>query len=57
MTPTAPPTCGTLVCDETNPSCTGGIPDAVLAHKYAGDTYDFYLSRHGRDSLDNAACR
>ncbi len=45
---------GTLVCDETNPSCTGGISDAVLAHKYAGDTYDFYLNKHGRDSLNNA---
>lgn len=45
---------GVLVCDESNPTCTGGITDAVLAHRYAGDTYDFYLNKHGRDSLDNA---
>jgi Zn-dependent metalloprotease len=45
---------GTLVCDESNPTCTGGDTDAVNAHVYAGDTYDFYLSYHGRDSLDNA---
>jgi len=43
---------GTLVCNESNPTCTGQIADAVSAHKYAGDTYDFYLSRHGRDSLN-----
>ena len=43
---------GTLVCDENNPTCAGQIADAVNAHKYAGDTYDFYLSRHGRDSLN-----
>src|SRR6266852_3910310 len=47
---------GTLVCDESDPTCangvTLGIADAVNAHKYAGDTYDFYLSRHGRDSLN-----
>jgi len=43
---------GTLVCDESNPTCAGQIADAVNAHQYAGDTYDFYLSRHGRDSLN-----
>ncbi|MFN8634513.1 MAG: M4 family metallopeptidase [Chloroflexota bacterium] len=47
-------TSGTLVCDESNPTCSGGDADAVAAHKYAGDTYDFYLSRHGRDSIDGA---
>lgn len=32
---------GTLVCNESNPNCTGQIADAVSAHRYAGDTYDF----------------
>ena len=45
---------GTLVCDEANPSCSGGDADAVAAHRYAGETYDFYSTNHGRDSLDNA---
>ncbi|MFQ5612324.1 MAG: M4 family metallopeptidase [Anaerolineae bacterium] len=31
-----------------------GITDADLAYDYAGDTYDFFSSQHGRDSLDNA---
>ncbi len=44
---------GTLVCDESQPDCTsGGNPDADDAHRYAGDTYDFYQSRHARDSID-----
>ncbi|CAK0769423.1 exported hypothetical protein [Gammaproteobacteria bacterium] len=42
---------GTLVCDENNSTC-GGISDAVKAHKYAADTYNFYFNTHGRDSLD-----
>ena len=45
---------GTLVCDEANPSCAGGDAEAVAAHIYAGDTYNFYLTNHGRDSLDGA---
>ena len=45
---------GTLVCNESNPTCAGGDADAVAAHLYAGDTYDFYLTNHGRDSLNNA---
>lgn len=46
---------GTLVCTETstNNTCTNNtIPDADLAHRYAGDTYDFYFTNHGRDSID-----
>ena len=44
---------GSLVCDESQPNCTNGSDvDADLAHKYAKDTYDFYLSHHGRDSID-----
>jgi len=31
-----------------------GIPDVDTAYDYAGDTYDFYLNNHGRDSINNA---
>ena len=44
---------GVLVCNETNPTCAGGDADAVAAHTYARDSYDYYASL-GRDSLDNA---
>jgi Zn-dependent metalloprotease len=44
---------GTLICNESNPTCAGGDADAVLAHQYAGDTYDFYQANFGRDSLNN----
>ena len=46
---------GTLVCTESsdNNACTGGtIVDADYAHRYAGDTYNFYSTYHGRDSID-----
>ncbi len=45
---------GTLVCNESNPSCSGGDAHAVAAHRYAGDTYNFYWNYHGRDSINNA---
>lgn len=45
---------GTLRCNEANPTCSGGDPHEVAAHKYAGDTYNFYFNNHGRDSIDNA---
>lgn len=45
---------GTLVCNESNPSCSGGDADAVKAHKLAAEVYDFYSTNHGRDSLNNA---
>ncbi|MBI5825075.1 MAG: M4 family metallopeptidase [Chloroflexi bacterium] len=45
---------GTLACDESNPTCAGGTPDAIKAHEYAGDVYDFYMTNHGRDSIDGA---
>ncbi len=46
---------GTLLCDESKPNCTGGQdPDADAAHRGAGETYDFYATRHGRDSFDGA---
>ena len=46
----------TLVCDISDPNCTAGGSDvdAVNAHIYAGDAYDFYKNYHGRDSIDNA---
>ncbi len=31
-----------------------GIADVDNAYDFAGDTYDFYMNVHGRDSLDNA---
>ncbi len=45
---------GTLVCNESDPTCAAGDADAVAAHNYAGDTYDFYFTEHDRDSLDDA---
>jgi len=45
---------GTLVCDETDPACSTGDADAIAAHLYSGDTYNFYKNIHGRDSLDDA---
>jgi len=45
---------GTLVCNEANPTCSGGDTDAVNAHVYGGDTYDFYFNNYGRDSINGA---
>jgi Zn-dependent metalloprotease len=45
---------GSLVCNEGNPSCSGGDAHEVAAHVYAGDTYNFYWTYHGRDSIDDA---
>lgn len=45
----------THLCGEDLPNCTSGSNlDADLAHRYAGDTYDFYFTHHGRDSFDGA---
>jgi Zn-dependent metalloprotease len=44
---------GVLVCDESNPTCTGGSIDAIAAHKAAEDAYNFYKQNHNRDSIDN----
>ena len=41
---------GTLVRAEGDPA--SGIEDADLAYLYFGDTYDFYLTNHDRDSID-----
>ncbi|MCC6455251.1 MAG: M4 family metallopeptidase [Caldilineaceae bacterium] len=45
---------GTLVCDESNPTCSGGSADAIAAHLNIADAYAFYSEHHGRDSVDNA---
>lgn len=45
---------GTLLCNESQPLCTNGVnPDADRAHRYAGQTYDFYFTHYARDSYDN----
>ena len=45
---------GTLVCTEADPSCAAGDAHAAGAHLSAADTYNFYQSVHGRDSINNA---
>lgn len=39
---------------EGNPPTAGDDADVRAAFNYAGDTYDFYFARFGRDSLDGA---
>ena len=41
-----------LVRSEGQPP--SGITDVDKAYDYAGDTYDFYMTNHNRDSLDGA---
>lgn len=43
---------GTLVCDDTSLVCNGDA-DAINAETYAIDTYNFYYTHHGRNSLNN----
>jgi len=43
---------GTLARSEGG--AASGIADVNFAYDYFGDTYDFYLSEHGRDSIDGA---
>lgn len=49
---------GLKVCNEKDTDCLAGQifnnPNAVKAHRHTKDTYDFYASRHGRDSIDDA---
>jgi Zn-dependent metalloprotease len=47
-------TAHTLRCDEANDTCVGGDADEVAAHTYAKNTYDFFSTHHGRDSIDGA---
>jgi len=44
---------GTFLCDETQFPCNVDS-HARSAHRYARDTYEFYDSHHGRDSIDDA---
>ena len=41
-----------LICDESDPDCSAGDDEAKAAHKYAEDTYLYYLNTHGRDGID-----
>lgn len=43
----------TLVCNESDPSCSSGDADAQAAHAFAEDTYNFFFSKHARDSFDD----
>lgn len=43
---------GTLARGEGGP--VSGVNEVNLAYQYFGDTYDFYFSNHGRDSIDGA---
>ena len=44
---------GTLVCTEADPTCAAGDSHAAAAHLYGADTYNFYQTNHGRNSIDN----
>ena len=46
------------MCNESNP-CTDTTydNDVRLAHRYAGETYDFYATNHSRDSLNSAGMK
>lgn len=45
---------GTLVCTESDDLCSSGDAHAQGAHRFARDTYDFYLANHGRDGIDGS---
>ena len=45
---------GVLVCNQSQPACSNNSdPHADAAHRYANDTYSFYLNYHNRASIDN----
>src|SRR6185369_16421750 len=50
-----PGTSQELKRSEGNPAT--GLSDVDKAYDYAGDTYDFYLTVHGRDSIDGLGNR
>ncbi|MGB8982607.1 MAG: choice-of-anchor Q domain-containing protein [Anaerolineales bacterium] len=44
---------GLLRCDESQPDCTGGVDRyADKAHQYALSTSNLYLTKHGRNGID-----
>lgn len=45
---------GTLVCDQTNPTCSTGDLHAQGAHIYASDTYNYFKNNFNRDSINGA---
>jgi len=44
---------GTFLCDENEPTCPSGDSHAKKAHQYAIGTYNFYMAKHLRDSMDD----
>ena len=46
--------CTAPVATEADPPGAGDDADVSPAFEFAGDTYDFYFTRFGRDSLDGA---
>ena len=45
---------GTFLCDQSQPNCTNGSNvDADKAHQFALEVYQFYASKHNRNSIDN----
>ena len=45
---------GVFLCNQTDPNCASGDSHAKSAHTYAIGTYNFYLNKFSRDSIDNA---
>ena len=47
---------GTLICSEGDafPDCAASDADAINAHDFAGDAYEFYAAMHARDGIDGA---
>lgn len=45
---------GTLICNESDPTCSVGDPHEQAAHRFVGATYDYYANEHARDSIDDA---
>ena len=45
---------GSLICTEATDPCASGDADTDAAHDFARDTYDFYFTTHGRDSIDGS---
>lgn len=49
--------CSSPVFTEVSGPLPGDTSDAAKAYDFAGDTYDFFFDRFGRDSLDNAGMK
>jgi Zn-dependent metalloprotease len=44
---------GSLVCNQSDPSCSAGDAQAKAAHEHSIGTYNLYAAQHGRNSLNN----